>query len=145
MSAEAPDEGECTLEELRQSWRKSLALAVPAHSSRDLLARALAYHLEAQRSKAPLRKLHQRLRKIAAEFNADPNCVPSDAGRLRAGTVLVRDWGGKRYVVTATEEGFLLDGQTFGSLSAVASAITGAKWSGPRFFELTKTEESKTP
>ncbi|WP_245814005.1 DUF2924 domain-containing protein [Boseongicola aestuarii] len=31
-----------------------------------------------------------------------------------------------------------MDGQTFSSLSAVAKRITGAEWSGPRFFGLNR-------
>jgi hypothetical protein len=55
----------------------------------------------------------------------------------------VRDWNGKRYAVTVTDEGFLLDGKLFASLSAVAAAITGVKWSGPRFFKLNGLDESR--
>lgn len=55
---------------------------------------------------------------------------------LRAGTRLVRNWQGKSHVVEVREDGFAWKGQSYDSLSAVALAITGAKWSGPRFFRL---------
>jgi hypothetical protein len=50
--------------------------------------------------------------------------------------LLIRDWNGRRYGVTVTEAGFLFDGVAYASLSKVARVITGAKWSGPRFFKL---------
>ena len=56
--------------------------------------------------------------------------------RVRPGTRLVRAWHGRTYLVTATENGFTYEGETYGSLSAVAHHITGAHWSGPRFFGL---------
>jgi Protein of unknown function (DUF2924) len=39
--------------------------------------------------------------------------------------------------VTVEEDGFTYAGQSYRSLSAVAREITGARWSGPRFFGLT--------
>ena len=53
---------------------------------------------------------------------------------LRPGTKLVREWQGKSQVVDVREDGFGWNGKVFGSLSKVAVAITGAHWSGPRFF-----------
>jgi hypothetical protein len=55
---------------------------------------------------------------------------------IRAGTHLVREWNGRTYQVEALENGFRLDGKTYRSLSAIAKKITGAHWSGPRFFGL---------
>lgn len=53
---------------------------------------------------------------------------------LQLGSQIVREWNGKTYTVHATDQGFVLNGVTYTSLSAVAKAITGAHWSGPRFF-----------
>ncbi len=55
---------------------------------------------------------------------------------VRAGTHLVREWNGRTYQVEALDKGFRLDGKTYRSLSAIAKKITGAHWSGPRFFGL---------
>jgi hypothetical protein len=57
-------------------------------------------------------------------------------GRPRLGTVLEREWRGATYRVVATADGYQWDGRAFGSLSAVAQAITGAKWNGKLFFGL---------
>jgi hypothetical protein len=55
------------------------------------------------------------------------------------GTQLVREWNGRTYTVTVEEEAFTYAGRRYPSLSAIARDITGARWSGPRFFGLTNT------
>lgn len=57
---------------------------------------------------------------------------------LAAGTQLVREWNGRPYRIEVIESGFVLDGKSYSSLSAIAKKITGAHWSGPRFFGLNK-------
>ena len=89
-------------------------------------------------------------RKLATEGNvgnADAGVSTSNAARrgnqpliqvpaLRPGTRLVREWNGRTHVVDVSEDGFVFDGKTYRSLSAIAKRITGAHWSGPRFFGL---------
>ena len=58
--------------------------------------------------------------------------------KLTPGTRLVRDWHGVGHTVTVLEDGFVYDGLQWPSLSAIAKAITGAHWNGPRFFGLTE-------
>ena len=53
-------------------------------------------------------------------------------------TRLIREWQGETHEVTILETGYLYQGQHYRSLSGVASDITGAHWSGPRFFGLNK-------
>ena len=62
---------------------------------------------------------------------------------LPAGTKLVREWGGQTHEVTVLANGawFQYQGQTYKTLSKVAKVITGAHWSGPRFFGLHKCRE----
>jgi hypothetical protein len=52
------------------------------------------------------------------------------------GTRLMREWNGRMHVVDVTADGILFDGKLYRSLTAVAKRITGAHWSGPRFFGL---------
>jgi hypothetical protein len=56
--------------------------------------------------------------------------------QFKPGTVLVRDYQGQRHTVTVALNGFDWQGMTYRSLSAIARAITGTAWSGPRFFAL---------
>ena len=55
---------------------------------------------------------------------------------LKIGTVLVRDYQGRRHTVTVGPDGYVWEGNLYSSLSAIARAITGTAWSGPRFFAL---------
>jgi Protein of unknown function (DUF2924) len=57
---------------------------------------------------------------------------------LMCGASLVRQWRGHTHTVLAREDGFEYDGQRYRSLTEIAERITGAHWSGPRFFGLTK-------
>ena len=69
------------------------------------------------------------------------NLPPIQTPILSTGTQLVREWNGRPYRVEVTEAGFVLDGKCYSSLSAIAKKITGAHWSGPRFFGLNKTAQ----
>ena len=55
---------------------------------------------------------------------------------LRLGTRLVREWGGATHTVVVVEDGFEYDGERYPSLTQIATRITGAHWSGPRFFRV---------
>jgi len=58
------------------------------------------------------------------------------------GTILCRDYKGRQIVVTVLEHGFEWDGRVFGSLSAVATAVTGGHWSGALFFGLRRAKSA---
>jgi len=55
---------------------------------------------------------------------------------LAPGSRLLREWNGRQHFVDVGEDGFTFDGKLYRSLSAIARKITGAQWSGPRFFGL---------
>ena len=57
-----------------------------------------------------------------------------DTDALKPGTRLMREWNGRTYQVEVVLGGFVMEGRTYRSLSAIAKHITGAHWSGPRFF-----------
>src|ERR1700758_3699920 len=63
---------------------------------------------------------------------------PSIGIMLRTGTTLVRQWRGHTHTVLVREDGFEYEGQHYPSLTVIAERITGAHWSGPQFFGLTK-------
>lgn len=64
--------------------------------------------------------------------------VAFDRGQveLKAGTILIREWNGITHRAIVMDDGFLWDGTRYDSLSAIAFAITGTRWNGPRFFGL---------
>ena len=79
----------------------------------------------------------RQLHKAASEEEARRETKPSGAPKVVPGTRLIREWNGVTHVVDAVDDGFIWQGARYGSLSAVARAITGARWSGPRFFGIT--------
>ena len=64
------------------------------------------------------------------------DCAHRGERNLKAGTVLVCDYQGRRHIVTVGPDGYVWEGNPYSSLSAIARAITGTAWSGPRFFAL---------
>jgi hypothetical protein len=123
--------------ELRTEWRR-LYRSQPPRLSRDLLIRAIAYRIQELRyggfSKATRRKLAALVN--APQFEGE---IPTEtAQKIRTGARLVREWKGRTHTVTVQEEGFTYAGRSYRSLTAIAREITGAHWSGPRFFGLAR-------
>jgi hypothetical protein len=114
------------LEGLRQAWRHRYG-APPKLRSVDLLARLLAWRIQAEAFGGLDAETRRNLRRASAS--------PRDR-QLSAGSLIVREWQGRRHEVTVGEGAYQYEGQTYQSLSAVAQAITGVKWNGPRFFGL---------
>ena len=123
--------------ELRLAWRQLHRTGPPQGLSRDLLIRALANQLQEQTHGGASGALQRRLQTLAGEFERggasfDPGVV------LKTGTTLVRQWRGHAHTVLVREDGFEYEGEHYRSLTMIAERITGAHWSGPRFFGLTK-------
>ena len=80
------------------------------------------------------------LDRITAEIKLPdaPVAAPAMNDALRPGRVLLRQWHGQTVRVVTTADGYEWDGRAFRSLSAVATAITGARWNGKLFFGLTE-------
>ena len=124
---------ELTIFELRGEWRRLHRMPPPMRLSRDLLVRGITYKLQERAygglSIATARKLEQAAADSLSRGSAPP--IP-----LRPGTRLVREWRGVTHMVLIHADGIEWRGQRYRSLSLVARKITGARWSGPRFFGL---------
>ena len=124
-------------QELRGAWQTLHHTGPPLGLSRDLIIRGLADKLQQRAHGSPSRALQRRLRTLAAEFAKGARSFDSDIV-LKTGATLVRQWRGHTHTVLAREDGFEYEGQRYRSLTVIAERITGAHWSGPRFFGLTK-------
>jgi hypothetical protein len=123
--------------ELRLAWRQLHRTGPPQGLSRDLLIRALANQLQEWIHGGASGALRRRLQTLAGAFDRDG--ASFDPGVvLKTGTTLVRQWRGHTHSVLVREDGFEYEGQRYRSLTMIAERITGAHWSGPRFFGLTK-------
>ncbi|MER8983561.1 MULTISPECIES: DUF2924 domain-containing protein [unclassified Mesorhizobium] len=162
LDSEIAGIGGLTRDELTAAWKKAYGCPPPKGVKRGLLERSAAWHLQAKR----LGGLPSTVKKTLGAGNARQSNVkavqPSNTGPdredgvpsvraassdkaltspprslpPRIGSRLVREWNGRMHVIEVVYDGFVLDGKTYGSLSAVARRITGAHWSGPRFFGL---------
>jgi hypothetical protein len=120
---------------LKQRWRALYRTAPPARISSSLLLQALAYRLQ-ERALGGLKSSTRRLLERVAEDRGGRQPAPTFTTKARPGTVLIREWHGVSHRVTVLEDGVLLSGTRYRSLSAAARKITGTRWSGPRFFGL---------
>ena len=125
---------------LRRQWRAHLGGQAPAHIPRWLLMRVLAYRLQSDAFGGLEKSIQRMLRSekdddAAAPFDRRAPQTREGVG-LKAGAQLVREWKGRLERVMILEEGFVWNGQTFGSLSQIAKAMTGTNWNGHRFFGL---------
>jgi Protein of unknown function (DUF2924) len=130
---------------LRARWRSVFRRKAPDHLPRHLLLRMIAYRLQAERL-GGLDRDTQRFLDRVAEGNRKGDEHPASGHRrsghgLQPGTILVREWDGKSQRVTVLEDGFAWNGTTYRSLSEIAFAMTGTRWSGPRFFGLRRAEK----
>jgi hypothetical protein len=114
---------------LRRHWRVIFGRTPPADLSKDLLGRMIAWRLQ-ERAFGALDRESLRFLNHFARQGSSPR------RQFKPGTVLVRDYQGERHTVTVVREGFEWQGRTYRSLSAIARAITGTVWNGPRFFAL---------
>jgi hypothetical protein len=119
-------------QELRRAWRRLYHTAPPLGLSRDLIIRGLADKLQQRAHGGPSRALQRRLRILTGEFEKGAGF--GAGGVLKTGASLVRRWRGHTHTVLVGEDGFEYDGQRYRSLTVIAERITGAHWSGPRFF-----------
>jgi hypothetical protein len=120
-------------QDLQNLWCKTFDIQPPEGARRDLLLCLLTYELQ-QRAEGRLpRSVAKRL--AAALPSARPPAT-TEVPVLRLGARLVRTWKGATHEITVVERGFAYRGRRYRSLTEIAKAITGAHWSGPRFFGL---------
>jgi hypothetical protein len=126
------------LDALRRRWRAVFGRTPAAGLSKDLLGRMIACRIQ-----------EQAFGGLDRESLTFLDGLARHAGRprrqLKPGTVLVRDYHGQRHTVTVAPDGFDWQGTTYPSLSAIARAITGTAWSGPRFFALRAAADGAKP
>lgn len=117
--------------ELSAEWARVYKAPAPRISI-DILRMGVAWRLQEKQ----LGGLSRSARQVLQATN-DAKAATVQRRKLTPGTRLVRDWHGQGHSVTVVEEGFDYGERRWPSLTAIARHITGAKWSGPRFFGLT--------
>ena len=121
--------------QLRESWAAVGAGEAPSVPT-PLLRRMLAQRLqEKRRGGLPLLVVRELERVGSLGSCAAPE-PQRQSVTLTTGTRLIREWNGQTIAVEVTEDGFIWDNRNWRSLSEIAGTVTGAHWSGPRFFGL---------
>ncbi|MBT5051196.1 MAG: DUF2924 domain-containing protein [Rhodospirillaceae bacterium] len=118
------------LEALRAVWRTRYGVP-PALRSAELLRLTLAWRLQAEESEGLDRRTRRQLKRRGA--------IDAEGLTLGPGARLRREWQGDIVEVEVEESGFRWQDTLYPSLSAAATAITGTRWNGPRFFGLRRS------
>jgi hypothetical protein len=131
---------EASRAELVEAWEADYGAPPPKGMSTRLLRLSAAYNAQVREYGGLRPAVRKRLLAKAVrtrERGVAPVKRASQPARPTCGTRLVREWNGRSHIVDVHDGHITYDGQVYRSLSAVARAITGARWSGPRFFGLT--------
>lgn len=139
--------GDLPRNELTVRWKRIYRTEPPKGARRVLLERAVTWDMQAKAfggfSPGARRTLEQAVRDEQRNSTRDAGSPFTDAQKVanrrplpQPGVRLVREWGGKTHIVEVIDGGYLWEGALHRSLSAIARTITGARWSGPRFFGL---------
>ena len=121
-------------QELRRVWHRFYHTDPPAGLSRDLQTRAIAYKMQERVHGSLPQYVKRKLRTLARQLETASGGKFKPGIMLKPGAKLVREWGGRPHSVVVLDDGFDYEGKRYPSLSAIAREITGARWSGPRFF-----------
>jgi hypothetical protein len=124
-------------EALLDLWQSCFGNLAPKGMSVIFLRRFLAFELQARALGGLPAPLLAKLARIDAGQDRPPTPTLKPGGRL------LREWNGVTHVVDVTPGGYLWQGKHHRSLSVIARAITGAHWSGPRFFGVKPSDEAK--
>lgn len=134
LSAELAALEAMSLAQLRERWEQMTARPVPRVSA-GLLRLALAWELQAQVHGGHPRQVIQKIEQLARGKTQTRSLAP--------GIRLMREWNGTLHAVTIGDDGAIRwNDRSWKSLSAVARAITGTRWSGPAFFGLKQRKDA---
>jgi len=122
---------------LRSEWRRLYRIDPPKRVSRDLLVLGIGWKIQEGAYGGFSATTKRRLADLAITLERDGDVTRNRVARLRPGARLVREWRGESHTVIVREDGFEWRGRLWRSLSVIAREITGAQWSGPRFFGMT--------
>ena len=128
--------------QLRDEWRRLYHGDAP-RLSRDLLVLGLGYCVQEAAQGGLGKATRRKLQTIAKSLRTTGRVGSIPGLSLKPGARLVREWHGRTHTVTVTEDGFDYAGSSYPSLSTIAKKITGAHWSGPRFFGLPRTAKAR--
>jgi hypothetical protein len=122
--------------DLWKRYRELFRAEPPKAFGPDLLRRSIAHTIQEKAYGGLPPTTRRLLDQLVKAASVKPNGRLVLPRRIKPGSELVRTWNRRTYRVTVMADGFAYGGKTFASLSEIATAITGTRWNGPRFFGL---------
>ena len=136
LAAELKELGGLGTDELRQRWTVFYGMAPSPRISRELLVRAVAHRMQENAHGGHGKSCRRQLARLAETLRDGGSIAMSQTQSFKPGTKLIREWKGKVHEVVIASDTYIWAGKHYRSLSRIARAITGTRWSGPRFFGL---------
>jgi len=126
--------------ELRELWDGAFGTPLTFRLQKDILICFLAYRLQETAYGGIRAATVKELNRHAQQFTISSRAAlaNTEVPHFKPGTRLLREWQGQTFEVTIMDSGYAYRGARYESLSKIAREITGARWSGPRFFGLKK-------
>jgi len=150
-----------TVGELKRKYAEVFGEATRSYN-KDYLRKKIAWRLQSLDEGGLIERAKNRAEELAEDADIrlrPPKSAPVKTGTaitepvtfqttprkdgLHPGVILKRVYKNQTLLVTVTEEGFLFNGSTYRSLSAIAKEVTGSMWNGKLFFGLTKHSREK--
>jgi hypothetical protein len=132
-----------TTKELNDLWDKMFGIP-PAVASRQHIIAKLAYRIQELAygglDEATENKIQAAVREISRSKKSGEK--PFKKFMPMIGTKIVKEYRGAMHEVMVISNGFSYAGAVYSSLSAVAQKITGTKWNGYKFFQLSRSEHN---
>jgi len=114
-------------DELVGGWRNHFGTQPSKRMRSNTLARILSCEQQWEQSGENRAAIRRKLERV---IEGDRKSVPAAS----EGTRFIREWHGREHIVDVIDGAYHWNGKSWKSLSAIAREITGARWSGPRFF-----------
>jgi hypothetical protein len=121
-------------EELRRLWQEEFDRPLYRRMRHEIVTRILAYRLQERAFGGLKASTANQLRELVNGGQSQPKSSRAKLPRPNPGTRIVREWRGRLHEISVLSDGYQYEGRKYRSLSAIARAITGTRWSGPAFF-----------
>jgi len=113
-----------------------------AHIGRTMLIKSLEFKMREARGNGLSPEQKKRLDNLIAQYKRNPKIFDERPSVLKPGIRLVKNHNGQHHSVLVCADGFEYRDKNYGSLSEIATLITGTRWNGWVFFGLKKRGSS---
>jgi hypothetical protein len=127
-----------SLPELRQRWAEFWGMVPHARIGRGMLEKSLEFKIREASGSGLSAEQQRRLDHLIATYKRNPKNFNEGSSELKPGVRLVKNYKGEHHSVLVCADGFEYRDKYYGSLSEIATVITGTRWNGWVFFGLKK-------